>query len=348
MRLFRLKYLTWREFGRRFVKEFQEDTVTDCAAQLSYYFLFSLFPLLFFLVTLAAYLPFAPGAVESMLDRLSPLVPGEAMALVDQHLRSLVNQPRPRLLTVGLAVALWSASRGVDALRKALNLAYDVPESRPFWKTQAVAMLMTVVGTLLIPVSFAVFLLGGRVGAWIAERLQLIDEFHVFWSWLRWPFTASLVMLMMALCYYVLPDVKQRFKYITPGSVLGTVLWLLSTWGFTQYVEHFGKYNVTYGSIGGVVVLMLWLYLTGLIFILGGELNAILEHASRDAKAKAKGARVPGEPPPLEPPLKTPGAAKSASSARKTQYAFWRWRRRVARGKHPEPPGSEPPNPTIH
>jgi membrane protein len=259
-----------------------------------------------------------------------------------------VNQPRPKLLTVGLAVALWSASRGVDALRKALNLAYDVTESRPFWKTQAVAMLMTVVGTLLIPVSFTVFLLGGRLGGWIAGRLQLVDLFHAVWSWLRWPFTASLVMLMLALCYYVLPDVKQRFKYITPGSVLGTVLWLASTWGFTQYVEHFGKYNVTYGSIGGVVVLMLWLYLTGLIFILGGELNAILEHASRDARAKAKGARVPGAPPPLEPPIKTPGAAKSASSARKTQYAFWRWRRRVAQGKSPEPSGSEPPNPAVH
>jgi membrane protein len=348
MGLLRLKHLTWREFGRRFVKEFQEDTVTDCAAQLSYYFLFSLFPFLFFLVTLVAYLPFAPGAVESMMGRIAPLVPGDAMALVDAHLRSLVNQPRPRLLTVGLLLALWTASRGVDALRKALNMAYDVPESRPIWKTQGVAMLMTLVGTLLIPLSFTVFLLGGRMGAWIAQRLQLIDEFHLVWSWLRWPFTASLVMLMLALCYYVLPDVKQRFKYITPGSIIGTVLWLGSTWGFSWYVEHFGKYNVTYGSIGGVVVLLLWLYITGIIFIVGGELNAILEHASRDSRAKAKGARAPGEPPPLEPPLKTPGAAKSASSARKTRFARWNWRRRVAQGKPPEPSGNEPHNPNLH
>lgn len=348
MRLLRLKDLTWKEFARRVVKEFQEDTVTDCAAQLSYYFLFSLFPLMFFLVTLAAYLPFAHGAVEAAMQRIAPLVPGQALSLVDEHLRSLVNQPRPKLLTLGLVVALWSASRGVDALRKALNLAYDVTESRPFWKTQGVAMFMTLVGTLLIPVSFTVFLLGGRVGEWLAERLHVEAIFYLVWSWLRWPFTAALVMLMLALCYYVLPDVKQRFKYITPGSVFGTVLWMVSTWGFTQYVEHFGKYNVTYGSIGGVVVLLLWFYITGLIFILGGELNAILEHASKDALAKAKGAREPGEAPPLEPPLKTPGAAKSASSARKTRYAFWRWRRRVAQGKSPEPSGSEPPSPTVH
>jgi membrane protein len=346
--MFRLKHLTWREFARRFVKELQEDTVTDCAAQLSYYFLFSLFPFLFFLVTLAAYLPFAHGAVQAMMERIAPLVPGEALSLVDGQLRALLNQPRPKLLTLGLVVALWSASRGVDALRTALNLAYDVPESRPFWKTQGVAMLMTLVGTLLIPVSFTLFLLGGRVGEWLAERLQLVDAYYLVWSWVRWPFTASLVMLMLALCYYVLPDVKQRFRYITPGSVIGSVLWMASTWGFTQYVEHFGKYNVMYGSIGGVVVLLLWLYLTGLIFILGGELNAILEHASPDAEAKAKGARAPGEPSPLEPPLKTQGAAKSASSAQKTQRSFRLWRRRVARGKPPEPSDSEPPNPSLH
>lgn len=335
MRLLRLKHLTWREFFRRFYKEFQEDTVTDCSAQLSYYFLLSLFPLLFFLVTLAASLPFAQGAVDEALVRLKPLVPPEALAPVEAHLRSLVNQPnKPKLFTVGLVVALWTASRGVDALRKALNLAYDVPESRPYWKTQGLAILMTVLGALLIPLSFALFLLGSRVGEWVATRLHIVKEFVLIWGWLRWPSVAALVMLMLALCYYALPDVRQRFKYITPGSVLGTLLWLLSTWGFTQYVEHFGRYNVTYGSIGGVVVLLLWFYITGLVFIVGGEINSILEHASADGKAK--GARDFGEPPPATPPLKTPGAAKSASSARKTRLAFFRWRRRVAQGQSPD------------
>lgn len=335
MRLPRLKHLSWREFSRRFVKEFQEDSVTDIAAQLSYYLLFSLFPFLFFLVTLVAYLPIAPGAVDAMMDRVRPLVPGDALGLITSHLQSLVNQPQPKLLTVGLVITLWSASRGVNALRTALNLAYDVSETRPVWKTQGLAMLVTLMGSLLIPLSFAVFLLGGRLGLWLAGKLQLVDAFHLVWSWLRWPFTASLVMLVLASCYYLLPDVKQRFKYITPGSVLGTGLWLTSTWGFTQYVEHFGKYNVTYGSIGGVMVLLLWLYLSGLIFIVGGEINAILEHAS--VEGKSKGARAFGEPAPLEPPLKTPGAAKSASSAKRSKLARFRWRRRVARGQEPEP-----------
>lgn len=341
MRLPRLKDLTWREFIRRFVKELQDDTVTDLAAQLSYYLLFSLFPFLFFLVTLVAYLPFAPGAVDAMLDRIRPLVPTQALDLVTQHLTSLVSRPQPKLLTVGLVVALWSASRGVDALRKALNLAYDVPESRPIWKTQGLAIFLTLVGTLLIPLSFAVFLLGGRLGEWLAARMHVQEAFHIVWSWGRWPFTAGLVMLVLSLCYYLLPDVKHRFRYFTPGSVLGTLAWLASTWGFTQYVDHFGRYNVTYGSIGGVVVLMLWLYISGLVFILGGELNAVLDHA----KAEAMGQATPS------PPRVSLGAAKRSEASR-SRLAFWRWRRRVARGGASEPSGTEPerrpPSSSLH
>jgi membrane protein len=341
----KLKHLTWREFARRLYKEIEEDTVTDCAAQLAYYFLFSLFPFLFFLVTLVAYLPLGPGAVDMMMERIGYLMPGEALALLSEHLKSLVGETRPKLLTLGVLVTLWSASRGVDALRKSLNLAYDVPESRPWWKTQLLSMTMTLAGTLLIPLAVAVFVLGGRLGEWLADKLQIIDEFVVFWNLMRWPFTAMLIMFALALAYYLLPDVKQRFRYITPGSILGTLGWLISTWAFTQYVEHFGKYNVTYGSIGGVVVLLLWLYLTGLIFIVGGEINAILEHAS--GEGKMKGTRREGELSPLEPPILTPGAAKSAESARKSRLAFWRWRRRVAQGQPPEPvePGPRGPLP---
>ncbi|WP_342375925.1 YihY/virulence factor BrkB family protein [Myxococcus stipitatus] len=344
MRLPRLKDLTWREFIRRFVKELQDDTVTDLAAQLSYYLLFSLFPFLFFLVTLVAYLPFAPGAVDAMLDRLRPLVPTQALDVVTQHLTSLVSQQQPKLLTVGLLVALWSASRGVDALRKALNLAYDVPESRPIWRTQGLAVFLTLVGTLLIPLSFAIFLLGGRLGEWLAAKLHVQEAFHLVWSWVRWPFTAGLVMLVLSLCYYLLPDVKHRFRYFTPGSVIGTLAWMASTWGFTQYVEHFGKYNVTYGSIGGVVVLMLWLYISGLVFILGGELNAVLAHAKGEVREKEAGA--------LSSPAHhvTPGEARRGETPR-SRLAFWRWRRRSARGPSSEPPESEhgrPPSSSLH
>ncbi len=317
------RHLTWRELFRRLWVELREDAVTECAAQLAFYFLFALFPFLFFLVTFAAYLPFAPGAVDAMMERLGPLMPAEALRVVREHLESLVTQSRPRLITLGLLVALWSASRGVDAFRRALNLAYDVPEYRPFWKTQGLAILMTVAGSLVLPLAFALFLLGGRLGEWIADHLHVLAFYQAVWTWLRWPFTAGLVMLMLALCYWRLPAVRHRYQFLSPGALLASLLWLLTTWGFTQYVEHFGRYNVTYGSLGGAVVLLLWLYLTGLIFILGGEVNAVLE------QAEAEAARAAGKPPPLELPHLKGGPVEGRRSGRE-RLAFWRWRRRMA------------------
>jgi membrane protein len=351
MRLRKPRNLTWREFFRRLWVEIEEDAVTECAAQLAFYFLFALFPFLFFVVTLAAHLPMEPGAVAAMVERLGPLMPADALGLVRSHLRAIAQDTQPRLVTFGLLLSLWSASRGVDAFRRALNLAYDVPEYRPFWKTQGLSLIMTVAGSLLLPLAFALFLLGGRLGEWIAQHLHALNAYHAVWFWLRWPFIAALVMLVLALCYWRLPAVRHRYSFLSPGALIASVLWLLTTWGFTQYVEHFGTYNVTYGSIGGVIVLLLWLYLTGLIFILGGEVNAILEQANAEA------ARAEGRPPPIETPhLK--GEVEGGGSGRE-RLGFWRWRRRMAErapaeieppaelrdeGEAPAPPEPERPS----
>ncbi|WNG29885.1 YihY family inner membrane protein [Cystobacter fuscus] len=324
MRLRKPRSLTWREFFRRLWVEIEEDAVTECAAQLAFYFLFALFPFLFFVVTLAAHLPVERGVVVSMVERLGPLMPADALGLVQAHLRAIAQDTQPRLVTFGLALSLWSASRGVDAFRRALNLAYDVPEYRPLWHTQGLALLMTVAGSLLIPVTVTLFLLGGRLGEWIAQHLHVLNAYHAVWSWLRWPSVTALVMLALALCYWRLPAVRHRYSFLSPGALIASVLWLLTTWGFTQYVEHFGRYNVTYGSIGGVIVLLLWLYLTGLIFILGGEVNAILE------QAEAEVARAQGRPPPIETPHLKGEAEGEAGGSGRERLGFWRWRRRMA------------------
>ncbi len=312
-----LRGISPKVVAKRVVVEVIDDAITDTAAQLSFYFLWALFPFLFFLVTLTAYLPLQ-GAVSTAIERLSYVMPPEALGLLQEHLNALIGEERPKLLTLGLAVTLWGASRGVDALRKGLNLAYDVTESRKFWRTQSVALLMTIAGAVLILLAFGAFVVGGEAGTWLAERVGIAQEFALVWSWLRWPFTAMVVMLAAALCYYFLPDVEQKFHYITPGSVAATVLWLGSTWGFTQYVDHFGRFNVTYGSIGAVIVLMVWLYITGLVFLFGGEVNAVIEHVSREGKAK--GARREGEAPAAEterPGHVPPGALKSAHAAQR-------------------------------
>ena len=327
-------------FLKKLAKRISDNAATDRAATLAYYFVFALFPFLSFLVTLTAYLPLQ-GAMQELLARLNELMPGEAMAIVQDQLEKLVTVQRPRLLTVSLLLAVWSASRGVDAIRTALNLAYDVKESRPFWKTQGMAIGITVIGAVLVLVSITLIALGGKAGEWLASQLGIQQVYAMAWAVLRWPITMFLIMLVVASLYYFLPDVEQEWRFITPGSVLGTSLWLLSTWGFTQYVEHFGKYDVMYGSIGGIIVLLTWLYLTGLIFVLGGEINAILEHAAHEGKAE--GARAAGQaPPPPEdrPSAASPGASKERTAARRSHLRLLR-RREGRRAIEPQPPSEE-------
>ncbi|HEY3450684.1 MAG TPA: YihY/virulence factor BrkB family protein [Myxococcales bacterium] len=278
---------------KRFLHALGDHAVLDGAATLAYYFLFSLFPLLFFLVLLTAYLPLR-GALEEGLGRIRPLMPVSSMQLIEGQLRSLLEQQQPKLLTVSLLVALYSASRSLDFFRKSLNLAYHVSEARTYLRTQWLAVWTTVVTSTFVLGGLAMILLGGKGGLWLADRVGIERQFAFIWTWLRWPTTALVIMLGAALTYYWLPDVDQRFRYVSPGSVVSTLLWLLSTWGFSQYADNASSFNVTYGSLGGVIVLLTWLYLSSLVFMLGGELNAVIEHAA--AGGKQPGAKQFGEP----------------------------------------------------
>jgi membrane protein len=260
-----------RELARRW----SEHELIGRAGQLAYAFLFSLFPMLFCLTAILAYLPLQ-SAVDALLIDLGRVIPEQAMWIIDDHLRGLVGQTRPSFLTVGFAFAIYSGSRGVRALISALNLANGVRDSRPWWRVELLAMGFTLGTTLLLIVAFAAVLAGSDLGLWLSERIGISEVWAFLWSWLRWPTSASIVMLAAALAYRVLPDVHGPLRILTPGSLLGTLCWLVSSWGFAQYVTHFGKYNVTYGSIGGVIILLSWFYLSALILLLGGELNAAL------------------------------------------------------------------------
>jgi membrane protein len=284
--------IPFREFLKKLGHEYSVDAVDDVSAQVAYYVLFSLFPFLFFLTTLAAYLPIG-SSVNVAMSRVQSVLPADAFRIVDTHLHSLVSETRPKLLTIGLLVSIWSASRGVNAARTALNLAYDVTESRPFWKVQGLAIGMTIVSVVGVLFTIALLLAGGTAGAWLAGKMSIGAQYHVVAQWLRWPLTALFIMTLAALTYYILPDVEQKFKFITPGSVIATLTWMLGTWGFGQYVNHFGNYNATYGSLGGVIVLLTWFYISVFIFLMGGEINAILEHES--AEGKVAGERSEGD-----------------------------------------------------
>ena len=187
------------DLARQLWRKFTDHALTSSAATLSYYFLFSLFPFLFFLVTLTTYLPVFSPSMQEILGAARAVLPPEAMSLVDKHLQGLGGHSR--LLTIGLVATLYSASRGVDAVRAALNLAYDVKESRPLWKTQAIAFGVTIGGALLVLASVAAIVAGGDLGFWLARHLHVGSAYVVVWRWARWPVTIALLMSMAAIGY---------------------------------------------------------------------------------------------------------------------------------------------------
>ena len=260
----------WRLYRKQ-----SRDDVSGSAAALSYYLLFSLFPFLLFVAALCAYLPLE-APVQQLLDRLRPMVPGQAMELIDSHLRGLVSRERPHLVTLGLLGSFWSASRGVDVLRRALNRAFDVEESRSAWRTEVVSWSVTVAGAMLAVVAAVAVIAGGGLGLLIARRLGIQPAVLSVMRWLRWPVLGFIFLAAVGIAYRVLPDVKQRLRPIAPGALIGALAWGLATWALGQYVAAFGQYDVTYGSLGGVMVLLTWLYLSGFIAVAGGQLNAAL------------------------------------------------------------------------
>jgi membrane protein len=296
--------LKTKQFLTRLYRRYDRDGVADSAAALSYYFVFALFPFLFLLATLVAYVPYVQASADTLLARARSILPPEAMALIDAHVRGLVAKPRPQLLTLGLLLTLYAASRGMDAVRNALNIANGARESRPLWKTELLAFGMTVGGALAVLTSVAALAAGGSAGFWLAGQLGIAAPYVFVWGWLRWPVTAGVIALGSAAGYHLLPDVKRKFRLVTPGSAIGTVAWFSTTWAFGAYVTHFGSYNVAYGSIGGVIVLMTWFYLTGFIFLLGGEIDAMLATPESGAPEAA----APREAAP--PTLRSAGALR--------------------------------------
>jgi membrane protein len=275
--------LSPKELGRRVMREIQRDDCMGRAAQLAYYLLFALFPFFLFLTTLLGYLPIS-NLLDQLMALLTQLLPRDALALVQDNVHQLVAGQRGGLLSFGILAALWTSSSAVTAIMDSLNRAYNVEESRPFWKVRGLAILLTIGLSLLIIVSLVLLTFGPQIGGWIADYLGLGGVFQVAWNLLRWPVIVFFLILALALVYYLAPDVEQEWKWITPGAVCVTLAWIGASLGFAFYVNNFGSYNVTYGSIGTVIVLLTWMYVTGLLILVGGEINSEIEHAAPSGK----------------------------------------------------------------
>jgi membrane protein len=272
-----------KTLARRVIHEIQEDDCLGRAAQLGYYFLFALFPFFLFLTTLLGYLPI-PNLLDRMMEVLAPLLPGDALRLVQENLSQLVTGARGGLLSFGILAALWTSSSALTALIDSLNRAYDVEEGRPFWKVRLIAMMLTVGLSVFMVVALVLLTFGPQLGRWVANLVGLGQVFAWGWNIFRWPVIGGLLIIAIAMVYYFGPDVEQEWKWITPGSVFAIIGWLLTSLGFAFYVNRFGSYNATYGTIGAVIVLLTWMYLSGLFMLIGGEVNAEIEHASQDGK----------------------------------------------------------------
>jgi membrane protein len=289
--------LSWGELIRRTVKESIDDDLLGLAAQLSYYFFLALFPAILVLLAIASFFPLS--ALTDDIGRvLGPFVSPEIVQLIQQQMRRLADADSGGLLTFGLLGALWSSSAAIVSIIGALNRAYDIDEGRPWWKVRLQAIGLTIGVAVFVLCALSLVLAGPRIARYLGEATGWGTAFEWSWLILQWPLVFALVSTALGLVYYFGPDAEQDWVWITPGAVLGTLLWLLVSLAFKLYIARFTDYNAAYGTIGAVIILLLWFYVSGIAILAGAELNAEIEHASPYGKGpgekSASGRRLIG------------------------------------------------------
>src|SRR5215208_7162278 len=291
--------LSYTELAKRVYAEVMDDDVLGRSAQLSYYFLLALFPALLFLTSLLGYLAGENGQLrQGLFNYLAAVLPGEASKLVSETVTDVTQSSGGGKLSFGILATFWAASNGMGAISESLNAAYDLKETRPWWKVRLTAIGLTLALTLLIVTALVLVLYGGDIADAVSVKLGFGSAFATAWKVLQWPLVLIFVLLAFALIYYFAPDIReQKWKWITPGAVAGVALWLLISFAFKLYLSYFNSYSATYGSLGAVIILMLWFYFTGTAILVGGEINSEVENemARQGAPdAKEKGEKAPG------------------------------------------------------
>ncbi|MBS1189727.1 MAG: hypothetical protein H6R10_1519 [Rhodocyclaceae bacterium] len=283
----------WRRFLRDLYREVQEHHLSNGAAALGFWLTLAVFPAMIFVMAIIPYLPVAQVDV-AIMDLLRQVLPQSAADLFPGVVADVVRQQRGGILSFGALATLWAASSGMYAIMQELNITYEVREGRNFLRARGTALGLSILFAVLVVGAFSLVVAGGLLQEWIGRRVGFEVGLLVFFEAFRWVMILVALLLGFALVYYLGPDVKQRFAFITPGSVLGALLLVAASLGFKFYVANFGNYNATYGSIGAVIILMFWLYIAGLVMLLGSEVNALIEHYAPNGKEK--GERAPARP----------------------------------------------------
>ncbi|HEU4565774.1 MAG TPA: YihY/virulence factor BrkB family protein [Gemmatimonadaceae bacterium] len=262
-------------------KEVLDDNILGLAAQTAYYFFFSLFPLFLFVAPLLSVVGRKQQVFDWIMGQLAQVVPAEALSVVSGVLRDVVfTQNAPGLISTGALLAAWAGSNVFGALIDALNRAYDVEDDRPWWKKRLIALASVAVSGIFMGVASTVMLAGPEIADWLERYTPLGPTFKTVWLVLQYPLALALLVAMFWLIYYFLPNLRQKKSQALVGALVGALLWVLATLLFRAYVTNFADYNKTYGTIGGVIILLTWMYYTMVVILVGGELNSELHHGT--------------------------------------------------------------------
>lgn len=260
-------------FIKSMIERIRYVRATELAAQLAFYFLLSLFPFLIFVVSL---LPMIGFNGREFIELIRPYVPEQGMAIVDENLAAIFATKKGGLLSFGIIATIWSASNAINGIIRALNHAYEINETRPFLVARSLAILLTIGMIVVIIVALLLPVFGKVIGNFIFMHLGLSDGFLVAWETVRWLLSFAIISFVITFLYYIGPNKRLKFSEVMIGGFLATAGWLLTSYGFSYYVSNFGNYSATYGSLGGVIVLMIWFYVSAFVLLLGGITNVVI------------------------------------------------------------------------
>lgn len=261
-------------FGKQVFQRIKRDDIFGLAAQLAYFFLLSLFPFLLFLLTLIGYFPIDE---QSVIDLIATYAPSQIGDLIHENVSLLVNQRNGGLLSVSIIGTVWAASNAVNALIRAFNKAYEVKENRSFITARLIAIVLMIAMVMIIIIAFLLPIFGRMIGVYLFSLFGLSANFISVWETLRWLISSIIFFIVFLALYKLAPNTKVRIGNMVWGALFATVFWQLVSLGFSFYVSTMGNYSATYGSLGAVIVLMIWFYISGIIIMIGGIINAIIE-----------------------------------------------------------------------
>jgi membrane protein len=275
------------ELLKRLVKEIQEDHLAAFAGNLTYKGLFALFPFLVFLLSLLGLFG-APDLLRNLIDQARVVLPSGAVNLLEDQLLGIAGSKAQGAFTLGaivsLLLALWGVSGAFRSIMEAMNVMYEIEEERPFWKQLLISVFLSLGIAALLIIALVLVVFGPEISGAVADAVGLGSVFRIVWNIVQWPVLIFLVVFAFALVYYYAPDVEQRFKWISPGSIVAVLMWLIFSLLFSIYVERSGSFNATYGTFAGIIILMLYIYYSAFIMLVGAQLNQVIEEYIPEGK----------------------------------------------------------------